>query len=46
MAAEDRRDRDEQIKEALDPRPRIDRYAREALAAISKPERALVPGGV
>jgi hypothetical protein len=35
MAAEDRRNRNEQIKEALDPldlRPRIDRYAREGLA--------------
>jgi sulfite reductase (ferredoxin) len=37
MAAEDRRNRNEQIKEALDPldlRPRIDRYAREGLASI------------
>jgi sulfite reductase (ferredoxin) len=37
MAAEDRRNRNEQIKEALDPldlRPRIDRYAREGLAAV------------
>jgi hypothetical protein len=51
MAAEDRRNRNEQIKEALDPldlRPRIDRYAREGLASISKPEardRAGVAGG-
>ena len=37
MAAEDRRNRNEHIKEALDPldlRPRIDRYAREGLASI------------
>ncbi|HEV3495614.1 MAG TPA: nitrite/sulfite reductase, partial [Actinomycetes bacterium] len=37
MAAEDHRNRNEQIKEALDPldlRPRIDRYAREGLASI------------
>ena len=37
MAAEDRRNRNEQIKEALDPldlRPRIDRYAREGLASV------------
>ena len=37
MAAEDRRNRNEQIKEALDLldlRPRIDRYAREGLASI------------
>jgi hypothetical protein len=46
MAAEDRRNRNEQIKEALDPldlRPRIDRYAREGLAfgpAMSKPAPA------
>ena len=37
MAAEDRRNRNEHIKEALDPldlRPRIDRYAREGLVSI------------
>ena len=37
MAAEDRRNRNEQIKEALDPldlRLGIDRYAREGLASI------------
>jgi hypothetical protein len=36
VAAEDRRNRNEQIQEALDPldlRPRIDRYAREGLVA-------------
>jgi hypothetical protein len=32
MGAEDRRNRNEQIKEALDLRPRIDRYAGWGLA--------------
>jgi hypothetical protein len=47
MAAEDRRNHNEQIKEALDPldlRPRIDRYAREGLAVRSQPDRAGVGG--
>ena len=42
MAAEDRRDRDEQVKEALDRRPRIDRHAGEGLANL---DRAGVGGG-